>query len=132
MASLVEKLKANKEWRNSAIFDEEANVLASTFAVDSDEIKSRIQMLSPHTPRVLLSAFEDRDVTVGSGLTLDGLHYDVHRSQYRQCFSPSRWYKDEGLIYGRRGDANVGEGICLHRVIPPPPPFPPLPPFRIK
>jgi hypothetical protein len=50
-----------------------------------------------------LKAYESRDNTIGSGFTLLKEHYDVHR------FHPP-------LIYGRRGDADVGEGISLCRV----------------
>ena len=51
-----------------------------------------------------LKAYENRNVTVGKGFQLNGLHFDVHR------FHPP-------LIYGRRGDAQEGEGICLCRVL---------------
>jgi len=50
-----------------------------------------------------LKAYESRDNTIGAGFTLLKEHYDVHR------FHPP-------LIYGRRGDADVGEGISLCRV----------------
>eukprot|EP00828_Plagiopyla_frontata_P043787 TRINITY_DN6963_c0_g1_i1.p1 TRINITY_DN6963_c0_g1~~TRINITY_DN6963_c0_g1_i1.p1 ORF type:complete len:125 (+),score=30.11 TRINITY_DN6963_c0_g1_i1:150-524(+) len=49
-----------------------------------------------------LKAYESRDNTIGAGFTLLNEHYDVHR------FHPP-------LIYGRRGDADVGEGISLCR-----------------
>ena len=50
-----------------------------------------------------LKAYESRDNTIGAGFTLLKEHYDVHR------FHPP-------LIYGRKGDADVGEGISLCRV----------------
>ena len=50
--------------------------------------------------REYLKAFEDRDATIGAGFVLLKEHYDVHR------FHPP-------LIYGRRGNADVGEGISL-------------------
>lgn len=50
-----------------------------------------------------LKAYNSRDDTIGAGFTLLKEHYDVHR------FHPP-------LIYGRRGDADVGEGISLCRV----------------
>jgi hypothetical protein len=49
--------------------------------------------------RFYLSCFDNRDKTVGCGFWLLGKHYDVHR------FHPP-------LVYGRKGDAEVGEGIC--------------------
>jgi len=50
-----------------------------------------------------LKAYDVRDNTIGAGFILLGEHYDVHR-----------WHPP--LIYGRRGDADVGEGISLARV----------------
>lgn len=50
-----------------------------------------------------MKAYNSRDDTIGAGFTLLKEHYDVHR------FHPP-------LIYGRRGDADVGEGISLCRV----------------
>jgi len=50
-----------------------------------------------------LKAYESRDNTIGAGFTLLKEHYDVHR------FHPP-------LVYGRKGDADVGEGISLCRV----------------
>lgn len=50
--------------------------------------------------REYLAAYESRDNTIGAGFTLLKQHYDVHR------FHPP-------LIYGRRGDADQGEGISL-------------------
>jgi hypothetical protein len=88
---LSEKLKDYKEWDKAAVFDASAAVLASTFAPDADELKE------------FLKAWDDRDTTVGRGFLLQGHHFDVHR-----------WY--ETLIYGRRGDTERGEGICLMRV----------------
>ena len=45
-------------------------------------------------------AYDSRDNTIGEGFTLLGEHYDVHR------YHPP-------LVYGRRGDAETGEGISL-------------------
>jgi hypothetical protein len=50
-----------------------------------------------------LKAYDSRDNTIGAGFILLNEHYDVHR-----------WHPP--LIYGRRGDADVGEGISLARV----------------
>jgi len=52
-----------------------------------------------------VQAYEDRDVTVGEGFTVNNEHYDVHR------FHPP-------LIYGRRGTPDEGEGIALCRYKP--------------
>eukprot|EP01016_Furgasonia_blochmanni_P045979 TRINITY_DN6553_c0_g1_i6.p1 TRINITY_DN6553_c0_g1~~TRINITY_DN6553_c0_g1_i6.p1 ORF type:complete len:142 (-),score=15.57 TRINITY_DN6553_c0_g1_i6:214-639(-) len=49
-----------------------------------------------------LNAYESRDATIGAGFDLLGQHFDVHR------FHPP-------LIYGRRGNADEGEGISLAR-----------------
>ena len=50
-----------------------------------------------------MQCLEDRDKTIGPGFVLGGDHFDVHR------FHPP-------LVYGRRGDADTGEGICYCRV----------------
>jgi len=92
-AAVVEKLKAMKEWSRAVVFNEEGHVLGSTFAANEPELK------------LLLSAFKDYDTTVGGGLTIDGQNYDVHR-----------YYDNQGLIYGRRGEAENGEGIALCKV----------------
>lgn len=84
------KLAEVAEWTTATVFDAEGKVLAGT-EIPSGEIQS------------MLSAFDERDLTVGKGLVLDGHHFEVHR-----------WY--EHLIYGRRGDFDTGVGICLHRV----------------
>lgn len=88
---MTELLKQQTEWNKALIVDEAGEVLGATVSVKDGEVKA------------FLSAFNDRDVTVGKGFVLCGNHFDVHR-----------WYED--LIYGRRGDAERGEGICLHRV----------------
>eukprot|EP00771_Trimastix_marina_P000099 gnl/Trimastix_PCT/1102.p2 GENE.gnl/Trimastix_PCT/1102~~gnl/Trimastix_PCT/1102.p2 ORF type:complete len:145 (+),score=19.53 gnl/Trimastix_PCT/1102:29-463(+) len=90
-ADLQEALRAQTEWSRAVIFDTEGNVLASTFAADQGEL------------REMVGKFNDCDSTFGSGLTLLGSHYDVHRFYER-------------MIYGRRGDAAEGEGICLQMV----------------
>ena len=55
--------------------------------------------------RFYVSAFEDRDTTVGEGFFVNDVHFDVHR------FHPP-------LIYGRRGGPDDGEGIALCRYKP--------------
>ena len=67
-----------------------------------------------------MKAYESRDNTIGAGFTLLGEHYDVHRlglcySLFNFFFFLSRFHPP--LIYGRRGDADVGEGISLCSVI---------------
>ena len=52
-----------------------------------------------------MSAFADRDTTVGEGFFVNNDHYDVHRFH-----TP--------LIYGRRGGPDDGEGIALCRFKP--------------
>ena len=47
-------------------------------------------------------AFEDREKIITAGFDFCETHFDVHR------FHPP-------LIYGRRGDCENGEGICLIR-----------------
>ena len=55
--------------------------------------------------RFYISAYNDRDTTVGEGFSINNEHFDVHR------FHPP-------LIYGRRGGPDDGEGIALCRVKP--------------
>lgn len=74
------------------IFDEDLNIITQkNCATNKDE-------LTPY-----LKAYDVRDNTIGAGFVLLGEHYEVHR-----------WHPP--LIYGRRGDADVGEGISLARV----------------
>ena len=51
---------------------------------------------------VMMIAFNSRDETITHGFDFCEDHFDVHR------FHPP-------LVYGRRGDCEVGEGICLIR-----------------
>jgi len=84
-------LEKQDEWARAVIFGEKGNIIASK------KTKTTQTELSAYLP-----AFDSRDNTVGAGFTLDGDHFDVHR------FHPP-------LIYGRRGDADSGEGISLAR-----------------
>ena len=65
-----------------------------------------LDMLLPNLFRACRSAltrsYDSRDATVGAGFTVCGEHFEVHR-----------FHGD--LIYGRRGDAEDGEGIALCR-----------------
>ena len=93
-SDLLEKLKAERDWHMSCIFTDTGKVLVDNGCkLQEDEIKFYIQ------------AYEDRDVTVGEGFFVNGLHFDVHR------FHPP-------LIYGRRGGPEDGEGIGLVRFKP--------------
>jgi hypothetical protein len=71
-ATLLNFAKGMKEWSRVLIFDDAGQVLASTFTVDPTEIQG------------LLKAWDERDVTVGEGITLDSLHFEVHR--YDLCW----------------------------------------------
>jgi hypothetical protein len=90
MAGIEDKLRSIKDFHKAAVFDQEGKVLGATFETDAAEIKE------------FLRAWDDRDTTVGKGLVFGANHFDVHR-----------WY--DRLVYGRRGDAERGEGICLCR-----------------
>ena len=74
------------------IFDEDLNIIVHKNCPTTKE------ELAP-----FLKAYDNRDNVIGSGFVLLGEHYDVHR-----------WHPP--LIYGRRGDADAGEGISLARV----------------
>eukprot|EP00331_Platyophrya_macrostoma_P034803 CAMPEP_0176441024 /NCGR_PEP_ID=MMETSP0127-20121128/20939_1 /TAXON_ID=938130 /ORGANISM="Platyophrya macrostoma, Strain WH" /LENGTH=143 /DNA_ID=CAMNT_0017825699 /DNA_START=17 /DNA_END=448 /DNA_ORIENTATION=- len=89
--TLKDLLDKQDEWSRAVIFDEKANIITSK------NVKTTQTELSAY-----LTAYDSRDNTVGAGFTLGGDHFDVHR------FHPP-------LIYGRRGDADVGEGISLAR-----------------
>lgn len=81
------------KWAKAVIFDEDLNIIAhKNCSATKDELSA------------YLKAYDSRDNTIGAGFVLLGEHYDVHR------FHPP-------LIYGRRGDADVGEGISLARVL---------------
>ncbi|EGR27234.1 hypothetical protein IMG5_199750 [Ichthyophthirius multifiliis] len=76
-------------WAKAIIFDQDLNIIAQK------NCPAKPEELKPY-----LTADQNRDNTIGAGFILLGEHYDVHR------FHPP-------LIYGRRGDADVGEGISL-------------------
>eukprot|EP00698_Gefionella_okellyi_P003670 TRINITY_DN13435_c0_g1_i1.p1 TRINITY_DN13435_c0_g1~~TRINITY_DN13435_c0_g1_i1.p1 ORF type:complete len:160 (+),score=29.92 TRINITY_DN13435_c0_g1_i1:41-481(+) len=91
-ATLQAAAQANKEWSRTLVFDASGNVIVSSFSADPAEVQ------------VLLHAFDNRDATIGDGLTVEGLVFDVHRHY-------------EFDIYGRRGDSGEGEGIGLHKIM---------------
>ncbi|KRX01051.1 Profilin [Pseudocohnilembus persalinus] len=87
--ALTEALQKEEEWAKAIIFDEDLNIIAQkNCQASQDELKA------------YLTAYDSRDSTIGAGFVLLNNHYDVHR------FHPP-------LIYGRRGDADNGEGISL-------------------
>lgn len=91
---LLNKLKQEKDWNMSCIFTDAAKVVVDNGChLKTDELKFYV------------SAFNDRDTTVGEGFFVNDLHFDVHR------FHPP-------LIYGRRGGPDDGEGIALCRFKP--------------
>ena len=93
-AELLQKLQQEKDWQRSAIFTDKGEIItANKCTLLPDEIK------------FYLSAYDDRDTTVGEGFFINNEHFDVHR------FHPP-------LIYGRRGGPDEGEGIALCRVEP--------------
>jgi len=79
------------EWARAVIFDDSAKIVCEK------NCQTSTNELSAY-----LTAYDSRDNTIAAGFTLGGDHFDVHR------FHPP-------LIYGRRGDADVGEGISLAR-----------------
>eukprot|EP00743_Colponemidia_sp_Colp-15_P002267 GILK01002457.1.p1 GENE.GILK01002457.1~~GILK01002457.1.p1 ORF type:complete len:149 (-),score=18.41 GILK01002457.1:111-518(-) len=89
---LTEALRQQKEWAKAVIFDDQANVIASTFSATPEEL------------RPYLTALDTRDATVGAGFDLAGEHFDVHR------FHPP-------LVYGRRGGPEDGEGIAFCKAV---------------
>ena len=93
-SDLLQKLKDEKDWNKSVIFNSNGEVIADNGAeLQEDEIEFYIK------------AYDDRDTTVGNGFFVNNEHFDVHR------FHPP-------LIYGRRGGPEDGEGIALARVVP--------------
>jgi len=89
--ALKAELAKQDEWARAVIFDENANIITEKNS------KTNQSELSSY-----LKAYDSRDATIGAGFVLGGDHFDVHR------FHPP-------LIYGRRGDADNGEGISLAR-----------------
>jgi len=90
---LATDLASQVEWKKILIYHQDGKVVTSTFKageVSAEEIKT------------LLTAYKDRDHTVGAGVVVGGLHYEVHRFH-------------EDLIYGRRGEPGEGAGFCLCR-----------------
>eukprot|EP00761_Pharyngomonas_kirbyi_P002859 gb/GECH01002863.1/.p1 GENE.gb/GECH01002863.1/~~gb/GECH01002863.1/.p1 ORF type:complete len:129 (+),score=16.44 gb/GECH01002863.1/:1-387(+) len=83
----------NNELTNGAIFTTDGKTQANTFSnTKESEFKT------------LISIFNDHDDAFYNGITIGSIHYDLHR-----------WYPEHEppLAYGRRGDADEGEGIAL-------------------
>jgi hypothetical protein len=81
----------NPEWTNSIIFNGAPAILFQTVEATPAELNEYI------------SLFNDYDTTLAKGVTLNQVHYHVHR-----------FY--DGLIYGRADPATKRtDGFCLHR-----------------
>jgi hypothetical protein len=76
------------QWAKAVIFNENGVIAQKNCPAKKEELAAYFK------------AYNSRDNTIGEGFTLLGEHYDVHR------YHPP-------LIYGRRGDAETGEGISL-------------------
>ena len=103
------------------IIDSSCNVLASTTSEFSNAELS-----------TFVSAFNDRNATIGSGFTIAGVNYEVHRYGSLPFFGLGciivgldhttfyfhRFYETPALIYGRipSVDPRDSEGVCLARV----------------
>jgi hypothetical protein len=70
-----------------------------------NHLKSSKSVLNVHICRFFTQAYDDRDVTVGEGFSVNNVHFDVHRFHVP-------------LIYGRRGTPEDSEGIALCRYKP--------------
>src|SRR5690242_9620865 len=95
-AAIRSSLALSDELSSMTVIDvESGRAVATTTSVES----VAMDRLTP-----LLTLFDDRDETIRSGIDYNGEHFDVHR------FCP-----DQHLIYGRRGNSDHGEGICVHQ-----------------
>jgi hypothetical protein len=92
MSINVEELRVrNPEWLNFILFNGTPTIIFQTLEVRPEAIAEYI------------SLFNDYDTTVTKGVTLNGLHFHVHR-----------FY--EGLIYGRADPVSKQtDGFCLYR-----------------
>ena len=71
-------------------------------AAQQAPVRAQGRAVKVSVTRKLTEAYNSRDETITHGFDLGEDHFDVHR------FHPP-------LVYGRRGDCEVGEGICLLR-----------------
>jgi len=85
---LQTELEKQKDWTRGIVFTHDGKVLATTFDANMNEIND------------LPALWEDEDESFRSGIDIDGKNYDLHR-----------FY--DTLIYGRRGDSQTGEGVCV-------------------
>eukprot|EP01098_Paradermamoeba_levis_P004780 TRINITY_DN2042_c0_g1_i1.p1 TRINITY_DN2042_c0_g1~~TRINITY_DN2042_c0_g1_i1.p1 ORF type:complete len:140 (-),score=34.75 TRINITY_DN2042_c0_g1_i1:105-524(-) len=91
IAELETQLKGMREWSRAVIYDEQLNVIASTFPVDPQELQA------------FSTIFNDHDTTIANGVDFDGLHFDIHR-----------FYPD--LAFGRTDEIPLtGQGIAFCR-----------------
>ena len=66
------------------------------------QLRAKRRRIKVKITRKFTEALNGRDETITKGFDFCGDHFDVHR------YHPP-------LVYGRRGDCEVGEGICLIR-----------------
>ncbi|RLN98718.1 hypothetical protein BBJ28_00026010 [Nothophytophthora sp. Chile5] len=107
-ASLLEGIKAQKEWAKTIVFDGDGNLVVSTVKPLDGEMECVALLVHGGNSMEcvgLLKLFNKREDTMASGILLLNEQYDVHR------FHPP-------LIYGRRGDPSLeeGEGIAVCKV----------------
>ncbi|CEP01085.1 hypothetical protein PBRA_008397, partial [Plasmodiophora brassicae] len=79
--------------------------LSSIAVIDGAQVVAGTVEPSPAEVDSILALFQDRDEAMVNGIAFAGNRFDTHR-----------FYPDAGLVYGRRGDSNSGEGVCVHRV----------------
>eukprot|EP00918_Siedleckia_nematoides_P074068 GHVU01161822.1.p3 GENE.GHVU01161822.1~~GHVU01161822.1.p3 ORF type:complete len:111 (-),score=17.69 GHVU01161822.1:1750-2082(-) len=90
-AQLRKLLQAQTEWSDAAVIDGQGRVLAATCEVTSMDASK------------FVNALDERDVTIGRGLTIGGRRFEVHRIH-------------PPLVYGRRGNPDDSEGIAVAHV----------------
>eukprot|EP00697_Spironema_sp_BW2_P005012 gnl/Spiro4/16763_TR9026_c0_g1_i1.p1 gnl/Spiro4/16763_TR9026_c0_g1~~gnl/Spiro4/16763_TR9026_c0_g1_i1.p1 ORF type:complete len:177 (-),score=17.70 gnl/Spiro4/16763_TR9026_c0_g1_i1:162-662(-) len=86
-------LASKQDWARALLFDHEGNVMGQKWA---GILPSRQEIHN------LMTLLDNRDHTIGHGIMVSGQHFECHR-----------WYPH--MCYGRRGDANHGEGVCVIR-----------------
>ena len=95
--ALEDEMAKFEDWYKAIIFDQNCNIIA----------KKNCDKLKDGELKEFLTAFNDRDTTIGKGFIFCGYHFDAHR------FHPP-------LTYGRRGGPEGGpedaEGICCARL----------------
>ena len=66
---LVEEFNKFEDWYKAIIFDKDCNIVA----------KKNCDKLKDGELKEFLTAFNDRDTTIGRGFTFCGYHFDAHR-----------------------------------------------------